>query len=72
MAVAFTQDARLSHRARARLLEVTRELGTQYGPSCLFCFVSRKVGLRSVVGIECGLQAQDLSIVGRGCFVRIM
>ena len=56
--------------ARVPLLEVTRSLSTQHGPA--ICFVSRKVGLRSVVGIECGLQAQDLSVVGRGCFVRIM
>ena len=58
--------------ARVPLLEVTCSLSTQHGPACLFCFVSRKVGLRSVVGIECGLQVQDLSVVGRGCFVRIM
>ena len=75
--MAFTQRARLSRRARARRLEVTRtrilrlarELGAQNGPTCLFGFAPYEVGLR---GIVCGLQAQNLSAVGRGCFVRLV
>ncbi len=73
----FTQRAQLSRRARARRLEVTRtrilrlarELGAQHGPVCLFRFAPYEVGLH---GIVFGLQAQNLSVVGRGCFVRIM
>jgi hypothetical protein len=54
------------------LLEVMCLLGTQHGLACLFCFVLRKVGLHSIMGIKCGLQAQDLSIVRCGCFVCIV
>jgi hypothetical protein len=75
--MAFTQRAQLSRRARARRLEVmrtrilrlARELGAKHGPGCLLCFVLYEVGLR---GIAFRLQAHNLSVVGRGCFVRLV
>src|SRR5216683_973477 len=72
--MAFTQRAQLSHCACACRLKVmctcilhlAHELSTQHGPACLFCFTPYKVGLH---GIKCRLQVQNLSAVGRGCFV---
>jgi hypothetical protein len=75
--MAFIQCARLSYHAHtchlevmcARILRLAREYSVQHGPACLFCFAPYEVGL---CGIECRLQAQNLSAVGHGYFVRLV
>jgi len=54
------------------MFRLARKLDAQHGPTCFFGCVPREVCLHGVMGIECGLQDENLGGVGHGCFVRIV